>query len=111
MPDLGYTREPMGDTAPEQDKVPEKRYPSISLEDANVEKVTGGDCKVDDLYYATVKLRVNSISDDDMGKRIGFDVLEMDEFEPADGGEDDAGEEEEAPPKNGKKTPKALRYS
>jgi hypothetical protein len=111
MADLGQVPEPMGETSlPEQDKTP--RYPSLTLADDNVDKVTGGDLKVGDECVGEFRLRVNSISDDSSGgKRISFDVLSIDEFEPegAAGDEgDDSATGDSAKPKT---TPKALRYS
>src|SRR6266851_9851766 len=113
MPDLGQVPEPMGEmSSPEQDKTP--RYPSLTLEDENVDKVTGGDLKVGDECEGSFRLRVKSISDDDMGKRISFDVLSIDEFEPEESADEgDAGDEsgDSGDSEKPKKTPKALRYS
>jgi hypothetical protein len=120
MQDLGFTRSSPGEATPVENKKPEIQYPSLLLEDANVDKVTGGDLKVGDECEGEFRLRVKSIADDNMGKRIGFDVLKIDNFQPVDAGEDEGSEDspdaenatEDAAPADGDKTmPKALRYS
>lgn len=108
MPDLGYT-EKSSDIDPSTAATKEQRFPDLTIRDENVAKVRDGqECELGEEYTATVRLRVKGMSEDEYGSRLEFDVLSIDDFEPADGGDDDV--EEEAPPKNGKKTPKALRY-
>lgn len=91
-------------------------YPGLTLRDGQVEAVKGDhQCSVGDEYDAYVRLRVKGITDDEFGNRLEFDVLNMDEFTPAEGGgeaEEEVEEEApaEKPAKSGKAT-KALTYS
>jgi hypothetical protein len=114
--DLGYKPEPVEPPATEGPSEPETRYPSLSLEDGSVDLLKGEhQCAVGDEYVADgVRLRVKEVSDTEYGKKLSFDVLSVDDFEPADGGEDDAVETDDsmtADAEPAKKTPKALRYS
>lgn len=111
MPDLGYTEKSSeiapATTAPAK----EQRYPDLTIRDENVAKVKDGqECELGEEYTVTVRLRVKGMSEDEYGSRLEFDVLSIDDFEPADGGGDEDDGEEEAP-KDGKATPKAMRYS
>lgn len=114
--DLGYKPEPP--EPPAKTSGPseiETRYPSMQLEDDSVDKLKGDhQCCVGDDYIADgVHLRVKEVSDTEYGKRLSFDVLAIDDFEPADGG-DDAGESDDSMTGDSakpKKAPKALRYS
>lgn len=119
MPDLGYKPEPVEPPATEGPSKPETRYPSLSLSDGSVDLLKGEhQCAVGDEYIADgVRLRVKEVSDTEYGKKLSFDVLSVEDFEPADGGddgEDNAGETDDSmtadaePPR---KMPKALRYS
>ena len=109
MADLGYENKPLGESV--DDTTPETTYPSLDLRDENVDKVKEShECKVGDIYNANVRLRVKSVSDDDMGQRLGFDVLELNEFRPEEGEyeeEEPVVEEEEET----KKAPRALTYA
>ena len=116
--DLGYTPEPPEamPTVAEKPKKPETRYPSFDLQDGSVDALKGEhQCAVGDEYYADgVRLRVKSVEDSEYGKRLSFEVLSVEDFEPAEGASktDEADEsmtgDSEKP---AKKTPKALRYS
>lgn len=114
--DLGYTPEPVESPMTEgSKKKPETQYPTLTVRDGSVDALVGDhQCKVGDVYIADgVRLRAKSVSDDEMGKRLEFDVLSADEFEPE---ESEAGEQEtdtdtEGDMGNGKKAPKALRYA
>lgn len=92
-------------------------YPGLTLRDGQVEAVKGEhECKVGDEYDAYVRLRVKGITDDEFGNRLEFDVLNMDEFTPADGGAEYDEEVEEDEPEEktvkGKQQPsKALTYA
>jgi len=109
--DLGYKPEPPEEPVPTSEKTPETRYPSLNLENGSVDALKGDhQCAVGDEYYADgVRLRVKSVEDSEYGKRLSFDVLSIDDFEPT---EAEPGEEDE-PPDSGKKSKssKALRYA
>lgn len=90
-------------------------YPGLTLRDGQVEAVKGEhSCEIDEEYDAFIRIRVKGLTSDEYGKSITFDVLNMDDFTPAEGvGENDEEEEEapeEKPAKNGKAT-KALTYA
>lgn len=111
MPDLALKPE----STKSEPSISQPTYPTLSLRDGQVEAVKGEhECKVGDEYDAYVRLRVKGITDDEFGNRLEFDVLNMDDFTPAEGvGENDEEEEEapeEKPAKNGKAT-KALTYA
>ena len=93
--DLGTKNKSLGE--PVSSESPKVTYPGFSLRDENVEKVKGDhDCKVGDEYSATVKLKVTGLRDDQYGKSIDFDVVDMDEFSPtAASGESDEGSSNE----------------
>jgi hypothetical protein len=114
MADLGYTDKESPMTLPEGESAEKKEwFPDLTLRDGNVAKVKGDhECELDDVYTATVRLRVKGMSVDEYGERLEFDVLSMDDFAPADGGaEDDEDAEEEPAEEAPKKPSKALRYS
>ena len=117
--DLGIKKE-CGEVCapcPPKEKEDELRYPGLTLEGEQVDRVKGDhECKVGDEYTATVKLRVTRISDDQFGKSLGFDVIEMDDFTPegesadgdGDSGEYDGEAADSGESKSGKRYPKAI---
>lgn len=110
MADLGIKPADKADAMPDVSE--EVRYPSLNLEGEAVGAVKGShECSPGDLYTATVRLRVKSVSDGDYGPALSFDVLELNDFTPEEGEyeeEEEAAEEESTPPK--KKVPRALEY-
>lgn len=110
MADLGMENKLLAESV--EESAPETTYPSLDLRDENVDKVKGDhECTVGDEYTATVRLRVKAISNDDMGQRLSFDVLELNDFEPEEGGEYEEEETEEETEEEPKKTPRALQYA
>ncbi len=110
--DLGYKPEPPPEPS-DKPKPTETRYPSLKLEDASVDALKGEhQCAVGDEYIADgVRLRVKEVSDTEYGKRLSFDVMSIDDFEPSeDEGEGDDSMTGDSEKPVGK-TPKALRYS
>lgn len=114
--DLGSKPESMGaeTSAPEPPKI---QYPSFTLRDEKVDELkaeTGHDCAVDDIYHAEVTLRVSAVSNDDLGKRIEFEVQELNDVEPEGAADDEGAEPDDSMAGDStspsKKTPKALRY-
>ncbi len=110
--DLGYKPEPTEPPQPTTSSERETRYPSLSLQDDSVDKLKGEhQCAVGDEYYADgVRLRVKAVSDDTYGKRLEFDVLSIDDFEPAEESDEDETDDSMTGDSK-KKVPKALRYS
>lgn len=115
MADLGQKQDSPS-AASESPSGKEKSYPSLTLRDDQVDKVKGEhSCEIDEEYDAFIRIRVKGLTSDEYGKSITFDVLQMDEFTPAEGGgeaEEEVEEEApaEKPAKSGKAT-KALTYS
>lgn len=112
--DLGYKPEAPPEPSETSTSDQETRYPSLDLHDDSVDKLKGDhQCAVGDEYYADgVRLRVKEVSDTEYGKRLSFDVMSIDEFEPAEsapGEEKESDEPADKPAKNGKKLPKAIR--
>lgn len=111
---LGVKPEPLGEPVGKSEP-PKTQYPSFILRDEKVDELkaeTGHECAVDDYYTAEVRLRVSAVSNGDMGKRLEFEVVEMDDLTPEGGDADETDESatgDSEPP--GKKPPKALRYS
>lgn len=95
MPDLGTLPKDDSSLTPPAGPEPKKpSYPSFSLNDDKVDAVKGDEtCAVGDEYTATVKLRVSSVSDDNYGKSLRFDVISLDGFTPAEGSADDEADE------------------
>ena len=93
MKDLGESYEKseavMLEPAPKTKE--KKSYPKLCLRDKTIEAVLGKDLpKVGTEFEAEVKLRVSAIADEEYGKRVDFDVVEMEigEADEEDGSED-----------------------
>jgi hypothetical protein len=88
--------------SPVDEKQPKITYPGFSLSDKTADQFTSENSpKLGEEYTATVRLRVTSLSSDEWGSRVGFDVTELNDVTEAteDGDEkpgadgDTAGEE------------------
>lgn len=93
--DLGTEpKDNMPPMAGAQSEAPKTVYPSFSVRDAKVEELCK-ECEVgkDDEGTATIRWRVSGHRDDEYGKSIDFQVLELNDIAKA-GGE--KGEEEES---------------
>ena len=82
-------------------KEPKISYPSFSIPDAHADEFQQEyPCKLGDVLTCTIKIKVTSQRADEYGKSLGFDVLSIDDAEPAGeetGSEDDANEEGDEP--------------
>lgn len=79
------------------EKEPKITYPGFSLSDKTADEFTK-ECapKLGDEYAATVRLRVTSLTADEYGSRVGFDVMEMDDIAEEGEAKEEKGESEEA---------------
>lgn len=82
--DLGKKTKSPGAIAPtpESEKEPKVTFPGLNFSDDTADKFFKevGDVKIGEEYAGTVRLRVTSLTDDEYGKRIGFDVMELDDI-------------------------------
>ena len=80
--DLGRKSKSFGSLAtqtasPEEPKI---TYPGFSLSDEVAKKFTAEhEPKLGEEYAATVRLKVTSLTADEYGERVGFDVVELDD--------------------------------
>lgn len=66
---------------PVDEKKPKITYPGFSLSDKIAEQFTEENSpKLGDEFAATVRVKVTSLTADEYGSRVGFDVLEMDDI-------------------------------
>lgn len=83
MIDLGTEPPDFSKTEPVSPERGKTRYPSFNLSDKVAEqfKKECGDCDVDQVYTACVKIKISGMTNNEYGKSITVDVLEMDEVE------------------------------
>lgn len=92
MKDLGESYDEsesmMAKPSPKNEK--KKSYPKLCLRDKTIEAVLGKDLpKVGTEFEAEVKLKVCAIADEEYGKRVDFDVVEMEIGEAEESDEED----------------------
>ena len=81
---------------PSENKEPKVSYPGFSLSDKAADEFTK-ECepKIGEEFAGTVRLRVTSLTDDEYGNRVQFDVVELDDLANEKG-------EDEKPDEDGK---------
>lgn len=81
--------------SPVDEKQPKITYPGFSLSDKIADEFQK-ECapKLGDEYAATVRLKVTSLTQDEWGSRVGFDVLKMDDITEESEGETEADSKE-----------------
>lgn len=96
--DLGTKRNKEGGLAPASPKLPDKSYPSFTLNDKVAEEFCDEytDYKIGDEVTAKVKLKLTSLRQDGYGHSVGFDVVSIDDVEGSGKSEGEEGKEKES---------------
>jgi hypothetical protein len=106
--DLGVEQTTGPSAVSESEKKTKVVYPDFTLRDKVAkDQLSENECELGEEYTATVRLRTSALRQDEYGQSVSFEVLSMDDFQHADGEEDDEEKESAEEKAIGYKRPKS----